>query len=59
VASHAGRDPPDAGPGVEPCAKRMERAIVRRHGASSEGDSSTQELAAGGRARLIDHLVRP
>jgi hypothetical protein len=35
----------------------VERAIVRRHRAPGEADSSTQELAAFVEHELIDHVI--
>ena len=59
LVRHADRDPPDAGPGVEPGAQRPERAVVRGHRVPGEADSSTRELAALVEHGLLDHLVRP
>jgi hypothetical protein len=38
LAGHADRDVPDAGPGVEPGAQRVERAVVRRQRAPGEAE---------------------
>src|SRR6266849_11182815 len=59
LAGHADGDVSDASPRVEPGAQRVERAIVRGHGAPGEADSSTQELAPLVEHALLDHLVRP
>jgi hypothetical protein len=38
LACHADRDPPDAGPGVEPEAERPESTVVRRPGKPGEAE---------------------
>src|SRR4029453_18000176 len=46
LSVHPHGDVAGAGPGVEPRPERMERAVVRGHGAPGEADSCTEELAA-------------
>jgi hypothetical protein len=43
---HPDRDVADAGPGVEPGAQRVQRAVIRGHGAPGEAERRSEELAA-------------
>ncbi len=52
LARHADGDVPDTGPGVQPGAQRVERTVVRGHGAPGEADSRTEELGA-----LVEHAA--
>src|SRR5438132_5462192 len=52
LARHADGDVADAGPGVEPGAERVERAIVRGHAAPGESKGRAEELAA-----LVEHRL--
>jgi hypothetical protein len=45
LARHADRDPADAGPGVEPCAERPERAVGRRSGEPGEAGPLVVDLS--------------
>jgi len=56
---HAHGDVPDPGPGVEPDAERVQRAIVRGHRASGEAECRQEESAALVEHALLDDLVRP
>jgi hypothetical protein len=55
---HAHGDVADVGPGVEPAARRTERAIVRGHRARGEAKCCSQELAAWVEHGLFNYLVR-
>ena len=56
---HSNGDVADAGPGVEPGAKGVERAVVREDGASGESDRCPEEPAALVEHGLLDDLVGP
>src|SRR5207245_5430731 len=53
LAVHAHRDAPNPGPRVQPGPKRVERAVVRGHGAPGECECCAKELAA-----LVHHATR-
>ena len=57
-AVHPHGDVADAGPGVEPGAQGMERAVIRGHRTLGEADSRTEEPAALVEHALFDNLVR-
>jgi hypothetical protein len=57
--SHADGNAADGRPGIEPCAERPERAVVRGHRALSESDRPTEVLAALVEHGLFDYLVCP
>ena len=59
LAVHPHRDVPDPGPRIQPGAECVEGADIRRHGAPSESDSSTQERAAWVEHALLENLVCP
>jgi hypothetical protein len=59
LAHHADRDPPDAGPGVEPGPERPERAVVRRPRETGESKCCSKKLAALIKHALLDHLICP
>jgi hypothetical protein len=59
LARHADRDPPDAGPGVQPKSQSPEGAVIRRPRKPGDAECCPQELAALVEHALFDHLVRP
>jgi hypothetical protein len=59
LARHADGDVPDPGPGVEPGAERVERAVVRGHRTPGEAECCSQELTALVEHTLFDHLILP
>src|SRR5438445_4200816 len=59
LAMHPHCDMPDPGPRVEPGPERVERAIVRGHGAPGEAECRDEEPSTLIEHGLVDHLVRP
>ena len=59
LARHADGDSADAGPGVEPCAESVERAVVGGHRAPGEAERRYEESAALVEHGLFDYVVRP